>query len=67
MTRNNDISPLPPRVLTNGLSGATPGELIGADTDALDVLAAHDHRPVPLVAHEIPQRAVESDREGSSG
>lgn len=64
VTRNNDISPLPPYVLTNGLSGATPSELIGAHADALDVLAARNHHPILLVAQEIPRRATDSDRDG---
>lgn len=64
VTRNNDVSPMPAYVLTNGLSGATPRELIGGHADALALLAAHDHHPIRLVADEIPQRAVDSDRDG---
>jgi hypothetical protein len=38
--------------------------LIGGHADALALLAVHDHHPILLVADEIPQRAVDSDREG---
>ncbi len=64
MTRNNDVSSHPPHVLTNGLSGASPGELIVGHVEALALLAARDQHPVLLVADEIPQRAAESGREG---
>lgn len=38
--------------------------MIGGHADALTLLAAHDHHPIRLVADEIPQRAVDSDRDG---
>ena len=63
VTRNNDASRHPPHVLTNGVSGAAPRELIGAHVEALALLASHDHHPILLVADEIPQRAVDSDRD----
>jgi len=61
VTRNSNLSPLPPNVLDSPDRGAAPDELVASHLRALKTLAEHGHSPRQLIAAELTQTAIDGE------
>ncbi len=62
VTRNSDHVVLPDYLLVDSAEGGTPTALIDSHATSLALVAERDHYPIPVVAPELPQIAIESER-----
>jgi hypothetical protein len=61
VTRNSNLSSLPPEVLVNPHRGAQPVELYASHQRALHTLEDHGHSPAELSPADVPEIAMNSE------
>ena len=62
ISRNSEVAPDPDYVLSNAISGASPGELVAAHSQALDLVGQRGHFPTTISGTELPQIALDGER-----
>ena len=62
VTRNNELRALPPHVLINAESGASPEQLVESHRRALELVAERDHFPTTINPSETLEIAIASEQ-----